>query len=70
MTFGQYENQGKKSTWLKLKEFSIECKRVLTVTKKPNGEEFKTIVKVSGLGILIIGLVGFIIHMATVLIIG
>ena len=65
---GQPENQGKKTLWVKLKEFSVECKRVLTVTKKPSGEEFKSIVKVSGLGIIIIGLVGFIIHMVTVLV--
>jgi len=35
---------------------------VLKVTKKPNMEEFKTIVKVSGLGIAIIGLLGFMIN--------
>ena len=48
---------------VKFKSFIVECKRVLRVTKKPNKVEFKTIVKVSGLGIIIIGLVGFIIHM-------
>ncbi|MEM2131315.1 MAG: protein translocase SEC61 complex subunit gamma [Candidatus Woesearchaeota archaeon] len=42
-----------------LKSFIIECKRVLTITKKPNKEEFSTIVKVSGLGILLLGLIGF-----------
>ncbi len=35
--------------------FVGECKRVLKVTKKPDSIEFKTIVKVSGAGILIIG---------------
>ncbi|MFH1510121.1 MAG: protein translocase SEC61 complex subunit gamma [Candidatus Woesearchaeota archaeon] len=39
----------------------MECLRVLKVTKKPTGFEFKTIVKVSGLGILIIGFIGFVI---------
>jgi len=48
----------------KFKEFIIECKRVLKVTKKPSRDEFKTIVKVSGVGILIIGLIGFLIHFA------
>ncbi len=42
-----------------LKEFFGECKRVLTITKKPDKVEFKAIVKASGLGILIIGLIGF-----------
>jgi len=44
-----------------LKSFAIECKRVFQVTKKPTKDEFKTIVKVSGLGIIVIGLIGFII---------
>ncbi|MBA3064276.1 protein translocase SEC61 complex subunit gamma [Candidatus Woesearchaeota archaeon] len=47
----------------KFKSFVIECKRVFRVTKKPSNLEFKTIVKASGLGIIVIGLIGFIIHM-------
>ena len=49
----------KPSIFQKLKRFAIECKRVLTITKKPTMYEFKTIVKVSGLGILLIGFLGF-----------
>ena len=44
-----------------LKEFMVECKRVFQVTKKPTKEEYQTIVKVSGIGMLIIGIIGFII---------
>lgn len=44
----------------RLKLFAAECLRVLKVTKKPTGIEFKTIVKVSALGIAIIGLIGFV----------
>jgi protein transport protein SEC61 subunit gamma-like protein len=44
-----------------IKEKLAEYKRVLKVTKKPDSEEFKTIVKASGLGIVVIGMVGFII---------
>jgi protein transport protein SEC61 subunit gamma and related proteins len=43
----------------KLKEFVGECKRVLQITKKPDKNEYKAIVKASGLGILIIGMIGF-----------
>ena len=43
--------------------FVTECKRVLRITKKPDRQEFSTVVKVSGLGILVIGLIGFILHM-------
>ena len=57
------EEQENTSTLFKLKRFAIECKRVLKVTKKPNAMEFKTIVKVSGLGMAIIGLMGFLIQM-------
>jgi len=48
--------------WGKLKDFWIQTKRVLRVTKKPDKQEFFTIAKVSGLGILVIGLIGFIFH--------
>jgi len=49
--------------WNKLKDFWIQCKRVIRITKKPDKTEFLTIVKVSGLGILLIGFIGFIAHM-------
>ena len=47
----------------RLKHFVIESRRVLRVTKKPTKEEFRTIVKVSGIGILLIGLLGFLLQM-------
>lgn len=49
--------------WPRFKSFVLECRRVLKVTKKPNALEFKTIVKVSGLGMIIIGLIGFVIQL-------
>ena len=59
--------EGKKNVLFKMKRFFIECKRVLKVTKKPNMTEFKVIVKVSGLGMIIIGLIGFLVQMIKVL---
>ncbi|MBI4016469.1 MAG: protein translocase SEC61 complex subunit gamma [Candidatus Aenigmarchaeota archaeon] len=50
-----------KTKFERLKEFLTECKRVLRVTKKPDREEFRTIVKISGLGMLVIGVVGFLV---------
>ncbi len=47
----------------KFKSFLTESKRVIIVTKKPSGTEFKTIMKVAGLGIIVIGLIGFIVRM-------
>jgi len=49
------------SVWKRFSLFTMECKRVLKVTKKPTKEEFKTIVKVSALGMAAIGLIGFLI---------
>ncbi len=46
----------------KLKSFWIECKRVLRVTKKPDKQEFMTIVKISAIGMGVIGIIGFLIH--------
>ncbi|WP_394296225.1 protein translocase SEC61 complex subunit gamma [Methanolobus tindarius] len=40
--------------------------RVLKLTKKPSREEFLTIAKVAGLGILAIGFVGFLIYVLLV----
>ena len=51
------------SWFYKCKSFINECVRVLKITVKPTMYEFKTIVKVSALGIAIIGLIGFIITM-------
>ena len=48
----------------KLKSFIFKCKRVFKITKKPSKDEFKVIVKVSGIGILLIGFIGFIIYLS------
>ena len=61
------ETEDARSWKYKLKSFIGECLRVLKVTKKPDSIEFKTIVKVSGLGILIIGLIGFVVQMLKLL---
>ena len=51
-------------TWKsKLRSLLTEYGRVLRITKKPTKDEYKTIVKVSGLGIVAIGLLGFLLHL-------
>ncbi len=47
----------------KIKRFWKETLRVLRITKKPNREEFLTTVKVTGLGISVIGIIGFLIFL-------
>lgn len=51
------------SAFTKLKSFALECRRVLTVTKKPTREELMNIVKVTGIGIALIGVIGFVLNM-------
>ena len=46
----------------KLKSYWIEYKRVFKLTRKPESFEFKSIVKITGIGILAIGLIGAIIQ--------
>jgi len=66
------------ATWLKilnkkmnflisLKDFLFKCKRVWQVIRKPTREEFVIIAKVSAIGTLIIGFIGFVISMIMIL---
>lgn len=65
----QEETPGKIKEWTNwLKEFWTDCARVLKITKKPTKDEFTTIVKIAGAGILAIGAIGFLVHYATELI--
>jgi len=52
----------KPSLTQRFKSFLVECRRVWQVTKKPTNEELKIIVKVTGIGILIIGFIGFVVN--------
>ncbi|MGA9142053.1 MAG: protein translocase SEC61 complex subunit gamma [Methanocella sp.] len=40
--------------------------RILQLTRKPSNEEFLTISKVAGAGILLIGIIGFVIYLIMV----
>ncbi len=58
------EQQFEKPTLVqRFRNYITECVRVLRITKKPTSEEFKAVVKVSSLGILLIGAIGFIIQL-------
>ncbi len=45
----------------KIGSFIVQSKRVWHLLKKPSAYEFKTVAKVSAIGILIIGAIGFLI---------
>lgn len=48
----------------KARRFITQCLRVLRVTKKPDRKEYMMLVKVTSLGIAIIGMIGFLLFMA------
>ncbi len=52
----------------KLREKLQEYRRVLHITKKPDSESFKAIMKVTSMGIGIIGAIGFLVSILYVLI--
>ncbi|MEO2151987.1 MAG: protein translocase SEC61 complex subunit gamma [Thermococcus sp.] len=58
------------STVEKLRNFLGESKRVLIVTRKPGMKEFKLAVKITGIGMILIGTIGMIIRMIGYLITG
>ncbi len=45
----------------KLTSFLQKCVRVWHILRKPNSQEFKSIAKISALGVLAIGLIGFLV---------
>jgi protein translocase SEC61 complex gamma subunit len=47
----------------KLKPFIKKCKRVWNSLKKPSKDEFQMTAKVSAIGILILGLFGFLVSL-------
>jgi protein transport protein SEC61 subunit gamma and related proteins len=62
-------NIGSPKSWPdKIKKTLKEWRRVYKITKKPNREEFTAVVKVTGLGIVIVGMIGFAIFMLVELI--
>ena len=46
-----------------LKGFLKNCMRVLKVTRRPTKKEYTTASKITGLGIIIIGSIGFVIFL-------
>jgi protein transport protein SEC61 subunit gamma and related proteins len=52
----------------KLRSFYKEAMRVLRITKKPSKDEYISIVKVTGLGCIVIGLIGFTVFLLSQLI--
>jgi len=47
----------------KLKSFALKCTRVWHILRKPDKEEYIMVAKISALGILVIGLMGFLVSL-------
>ena len=45
-----------------ISEFMEQAKRVLRLARKPGWEEIKRTAKITGLGIVVLGLIGYVIH--------
>ena len=50
-----------KEMWQRVMSFGVQCGRVWQVLRKPTKEEFTMIAKVSAIGLLALGAIGFII---------
>ncbi len=44
-------------------QFIRQCRRVLQISKKPDRDEYQNVAKITGIGIIIIGVIGFIVSL-------
>jgi protein transport protein SEC61 subunit gamma-like protein len=49
--------------WIKTKSFGVKCKRVWLALRKPTKEEYKMTAKISAIGIVLLGVIGFLISL-------
>jgi len=49
---------------VKTKSFLIKCKRVWHILRKPTRKEYEQVSKISAIGILALGLIGFVVSLA------
>ena len=52
----------------RLSKFIKDCERVLKVAKKPDAQEYRELAKISAIGVVIIGCIGFVIVLISSLI--
>jgi protein transport protein SEC61 subunit gamma-like protein len=60
----RFEQPRKPGMFSKLKDTLVNYRRVIDVSRKPDKEEFMSAAKITGAGILVIGLIGFAIFLA------
>lgn len=53
-----------------MRKFLQNCRRTLQVAKKPDKDEYMHVAKITGIGILLVGFIGFVIMFVSSIIIG
>jgi protein transport protein SEC61 subunit gamma-like protein len=48
---------------LNIKSKFAEYKRIIKIARKPTAEEFKRVLKITGIGVLLIGVIGFVLQL-------
>jgi protein transport protein SEC61 subunit gamma-like protein len=49
-----------------MRRFLSNCKRVLRIARKPDKSEYLQVAKITGLGVLLVGFIGFLIMLVGV----
>jgi protein translocase SEC61 complex gamma subunit len=55
---------------LKIRERLANCKRILAITKKPSWGDLKYSARICAIGIMLVGLIGFVVYVVSILFIG
>ncbi|MEK6925813.1 MAG: protein translocase SEC61 complex subunit gamma [Nanoarchaeota archaeon] len=53
----------KPSLGIRAKSFLVQCRRVWHVLRKPTKTEYQQVAKISAIGVLILGVIGFLISL-------
>jgi len=56
-----------KISFTKIKDFLVQCKRTLKIARKPKKEELKKTARICGIGIIIVGIIGFVFYLISTL---
>ncbi len=46
-----------------ISQFIRQCRRVIYVSRRPDRDEYQNVAKITGIGIIIVGVIGFIISL-------
>lgn len=55
---------------LKIRERLANCKRILAITKKPSWDDLKYSARICAMGIALVGAIGFVVYVVSMLFIG